>query len=111
MAYYDPNTDKIVGAELGSPVWFHEDRHKQQFNNTSLQRKVVFCEVLGFYGRLILVASAFFRALDNPLFDLLFFLSVVLVIPDIYFTAWLELDAESYSKRMVRDCSNEVRKI
>lgn len=31
-AYYDPKTDIIYNCEKGSIIWFHENRHSQQYH-------------------------------------------------------------------------------
>ena len=37
MAHYDSSTDQIYGCKKFSAVWYHEDRHRQQWKSGMLR--------------------------------------------------------------------------
>lgn len=52
MAYYDPTTDSIVGADHGSYAYFHESRHREQYQR-GVAEKVDSVNVICYYAAFI----------------------------------------------------------
>ena len=83
FATYNP-TDGIVGCNEGTLVWFHEDRHKQQFS---------FRIIRNFYDW-----GYIFGMIFTIVFQVWFFM-----IPAFIITMILETDAWVYSIKRIKE--------
>jgi len=94
-AWYDPNTGKIRNAKEGSLVYFHELRHKQQFNN-KFMKVIFFMEIF-----LIRVLGTCFLLmaflLDRSNFSLWVFSAGIMLIPTAIVSIGIEVDAWIYA--------------
>lgn len=90
MAYYDPRTDKIVGATPGSYAYAHELRHRWQFKQfPKLEENVTKVHITSYYASIIAsIALALLYGGKGVILGVGFGM-----LPHVLFTAIIELDA------------------
>lgn len=87
-AYYDPLTDNIVGAVRGSYAWFHEQRHREQYERGVAQKADQLHVWLYYAAFLAGPVGAWFLGLWG------WFVGVGMAFtPHVFALAFLELDA------------------
>jgi hypothetical protein len=103
-AGYDPETGEITGCRENTLIWHHEDRHRQQYNNS-------FIDNLGDITHLMLVSmsSALFisglwlgwmmEAGTVTTLQISFSLAGITAMPYILLQVLLEIDAAVYQIR------------
>ncbi len=97
-ARYDPNTDRIEGCSYGSMLYHHEDRHRQQFKDDMIKQISHISNQLTFLGVLSYPGILFLHYFSGVS---LLWLPLLIFIPDIFVTVYLEVDAFIYQIKMV----------
>ncbi len=97
-AHYNPNTDRIEGCSYGSMLYYHEDRHRQQFQDNMVKQINHISNQLTFFGVLLYPIILYMHYFGG---HSLLWLPLLIFIPDIFMTVYLEVDAFIYQIKMV----------
>ncbi len=103
-AGYNEKTDEIYGCEPDTVIWYHEDRHKQQYNNPRICALSHNLGIISLSGEAILIAALLYRFcfnLPEQTVSLLL-IGAWFIAPQFILGQILEIDAWIYAYKLKR---------
>ena len=92
FTYYDPNTDRIIGAEEGSLAYFHEYEHK-------LQHKSGLLVAFQMWSWYLMMGAIYFIVFNRNFYAKVFIIISVFLISYLEIDAWIYAFKKYYSKK------------